>query len=165
MLGRPPGFNWYFPGLYSAIVPYHDINDFYYSGHISTSGIFLCALYQLTVIHPDAKHFKYAFYFWIAFKIPYIWVMMTWTRTHYMIDLAGGLCFVPIVAIAAEKVGYLIEVLVMGVPARERKLLFFRPCPKCGWSNSYGTYFWLSNEEKKAQLSCYKERLADSSSV
>ena len=37
---QPHGFNWYFPGIYSLCVPYHDISDFYFSGHISTGIVF-----------------------------------------------------------------------------------------------------------------------------
>jgi hypothetical protein len=35
-MGRPEGFLWSYPGLYSATVPYHDTNDFFFSGHIGT---------------------------------------------------------------------------------------------------------------------------------
>ena len=36
-MGKPTGFLWYFPGLYSIMVPYWDILDFFYSGHVSTA--------------------------------------------------------------------------------------------------------------------------------
>ena len=29
-MGKPTGFLWYFPGLYSIMVPYWDILDFFY---------------------------------------------------------------------------------------------------------------------------------------
>ena len=44
---QPVGFNWYFPGLYAILVPFHDINDFYFSGHISNAAIFCTVLYGL----------------------------------------------------------------------------------------------------------------------
>ena len=31
---QPHGYNWYFPGAYSVMVPYHDMSDLYFSGHI-----------------------------------------------------------------------------------------------------------------------------------
>jgi len=42
LMGRPEGFNYFDPGAVSMVVPYHDISDFYFSGHIGTLwGFFL----------------------------------------------------------------------------------------------------------------------------
>lgn len=35
-MGRLEGFIFGYPGLHSLTVPYHDVNDFFYSGHIGT---------------------------------------------------------------------------------------------------------------------------------
>ena len=92
-VGRLDGFNYYFPGLYSLIVPYHDIYDFYYSGHFATSAVLICALYSLAKRHPQVTVYHILLVAWIAFKLPYIWLYMTAVRTHYLIDFTSGICF------------------------------------------------------------------------
>ena len=135
-LEQPPGFNWFFPGLYSFMVPYHDINDFFYSGHIPTACILTYGIYQLHRLHPDSKFFKYWFYFWLLFKLPYIWLMMTWTRTHFVIDLSCGAAMAWVVLHFVEKyISYWFDIAVMGLKVQDRRLCFYEACPKCGWSN------------------------------
>lgn len=34
---QPDGFNWYYPAMYSFVIQYYDLLDFFYSGHVSTS--------------------------------------------------------------------------------------------------------------------------------
>lgn len=41
IMGRVEGYAWWNPEFLSIIVPYHDVNDFYYSGHIGFSTIHL----------------------------------------------------------------------------------------------------------------------------
>lgn len=109
-----PGFIYYFPGLYSLIVPYHDIQDFYFSGHFATSAILICSLYSLTKKHPQVTAYHFLFVAWLAFKLPYIWLYMTAVRTHYSIDFASGICFGVIAFRLAERMSYFLDVLVMG---------------------------------------------------
>ncbi len=40
------GYMWLFPGMYALTVPYFDVNDFYFSGHIMTSTLFLIEYYR-----------------------------------------------------------------------------------------------------------------------
>lgn len=35
-MGRLDGFIFSYPGIPSLTVPYHDVNDFFYSGHVGT---------------------------------------------------------------------------------------------------------------------------------
>lgn len=116
-LGRTAGFNYYFPGFYSAIVPYHDILDFYFSGHMATAGIIMCTLYSLTKRHPNIKLFNWLFVAWLAFKVPYIWLYMTALRTHYFIDFASGLFFGLIAFMVSEQLSYFLDVLLLGLKA------------------------------------------------
>ena len=133
-VGRLPGFNYYFPGLYSLIVPYHDIYDFYYSGHYATAAILICSLYSLTKRHPNITIYKFLFVAWIAFKLPYIWLYMTAVRTHYFIDFMSGICFGLAAFRLAEKLSYVFDVLVMGKRAEDRGLIFHKACDSCGWT-------------------------------
>ena len=41
LMGRPSGFLWSDPGIPSITVPYHDTNDFFFSGHVGASVIYL----------------------------------------------------------------------------------------------------------------------------
>ena len=117
---KPPGFNWYFPGLYSLLVPFYDINDFYFSGHVATGTIFTIGLFRLVKAHPKRPFLKHAFLFWLFVKLPYIWVMMTVTRTHFVVDMLAGLTYAFVATIICEKLSYFTDVLICGLRATNR---------------------------------------------
>lgn len=117
---QPPGFNWYFPGIYSIMVPFHDINDFYFSGHISIAALLCYCLYGLKRRNPKSKLCRYAFRFWVFGKLPFIWVMMTITRTHFVIDLLSGLVFSGLCILYGEKLAYYPEVKIVGYHQKNR---------------------------------------------
>ena len=129
------GANWYFPGLYSALVPFHDAEDLYFSGHISTTVVFLYAAFMLKRRYPCSKFACFVFWFILLFRLPYLWFELTVVRTHYFIDDATAVAYGCVATIFAEKVSYCIEVLILGTRTRTRELLYHRPCPRCGWSN------------------------------
>ena len=140
------------------MVPYHDINDFFFSGHISTASILSYGIYQLHRLHPDSKFFKYWFYFFFYFKLPYTWIMMTWTRTHFVIDLTCGLAMGWVVLNFVEKnVSFWVDISVMGLRAKDRHLLFYEACPSCGWANEWATKN-LDENEKKVQTFAYRKQ-------
>ena len=73
---------WSDPGVVALTVPYHDTNDFYWSGHIGT-----CTIYTLEFYHSRFKKllgYGYAMIF-------IFWIFMTVTKTHYFIDLITGM--------------------------------------------------------------------------
>jgi hypothetical protein len=41
LMGRIPGFAWFDPHVPALTIPYHDTNDFFWSGHIGT-----CVMYS-----------------------------------------------------------------------------------------------------------------------
>lgn len=45
LMGRLEGFTWFYPGFPALTVPYHDTNDFYYSGHVGTTTIYMLEFY------------------------------------------------------------------------------------------------------------------------
>ena len=45
LMGRPEGFLWSDPGIPSLTVPYHDTNDFYYSGHVGSAILWMHEYY------------------------------------------------------------------------------------------------------------------------
>ena len=60
---------------------------------------------------------------------------MTLVRTHYIIDLVTGLIMAHYCFMMAEWVSYYIDVLIIGVPAKDRMNNYYSPCQCCGWSN------------------------------
>lgn len=73
---------WHFPGITSLVVPYFDTNDFYFSGHVATS--------SLLMFEYHASGYKKLFYVTLCVMI-FEWIMLTFLRTHYFIDLITGL--------------------------------------------------------------------------
>ena len=110
--GQPVGFNWYFPGLYSLMVPYHDICDFWYSGHISTALILIYGLRLLVQLYPDRPLFRNIHNIWLYIRIVYIYVQMTFLRTHFVIDMSGGVVMAGIAVLVAEKLSYCFDVMI-----------------------------------------------------
>jgi hypothetical protein len=55
LMGRLEGFTWFYPGFPALTVPYHDTNDFYYSGHVGTT-----TFYMLEFYFNDQKFMFYA---------------------------------------------------------------------------------------------------------
>jgi len=103
----------------------------------------------MTLKHPDYKLFRYAFRFWLFFKIPYIWIMMTLLRTHFVIDLTSGIAFGVIFTQAAEKISISLDVCLNGLRAKSRDLVFYSACPGCGWANG-NSLAKIDSEEKHA---------------
>jgi hypothetical protein len=127
-----------YPGLRSITVPYHDTNDFFYSGHVGTC--FLLAL-----------EYRASGWFKMSYLTVFItinqWMMMTAVRTHYIIDLAAGLVIAHYCFIMAEKLSFLVDVKLVGLPAEKRHRNWYKTCKCCGWSNKYaGDY--MCEEEK-----------------
>lgn len=149
-LGRQAGFNYYFPGFYATIVPYHDVLDFFYSGHMATAAIIICTLHSLVKHHPGVALFYWLMWLWQTFKLAYIWVYMTALRTHYVIDFASGLCMGYLCYRLAEKLSYFIDVKLCGRPADKRGLWIYKPCVVCGWSNRTALDF-IDDREKHLQ--------------
>lgn len=125
-MGRPEGFLFGYPGLISLTVPYHDTNDFYFSGHVGT-----CTLIVLE--YRASKWFKLSYI--TTFIMINQWIMMTLVRTHYIIDLVAGFLIANYVFILAEKASFLTDVKIMGISGKKRGRNFFKPCFSCGWSN------------------------------
>jgi hypothetical protein len=90
---RLDGFLFSYPGLPSLTVPYHDTNDFYYSGHIGT-----CFLIVLE--YKASKWYKMSYF--TFFIMANQWFMMCLVRTHYIIDMVTGLIVAHYMFIMAE---------------------------------------------------------------
>ena len=81
LLSRPVGFLYFDPGWPCFTVPYDNILDFFYSGHVGTCFIYPWESYRnghkiLPVIGAI---------FWLS-----MWPFLIIVRTHYWIDLVTG---------------------------------------------------------------------------
>lgn len=152
---RLDGFLFRYPGFPSLAVPYHDSNDFYYSGHIGT-----CFILVL-----EARAKRWYRLSWMCFFIMCNqWIMLMLIRTHYVIDMVTGIIIAHYVHILAEKLSYLVDVKLMrhhlakeDSPKRER--FYYKPCGSCGWSNKCAKDY-LPLEEKELLKALYYEQHA-----
>jgi hypothetical protein len=152
-------------------VPYHDSNDFYYSGHIGTCFI--------VVLEARAKKW-YRLSWFCFFVMINQWFMMMLVRAHYIIDLTTGLMVAHYMHKLAERLSYIIDIKCFRqhLPApptgtaekvgdesvivkeqhvtkigsikleksSSREHFHFHYCKSCGWSNDRPMFFSHSEE-------------------
>ena len=128
LIGRPAGFLWFYPGIYSLTIPYFDTNDFYFSGHVGSSTIFTSEYFA----HGWTKMSAVA-----GFVMMNEWLMLMFLRVHYFIDLITGLIIARLFHRWGEKLGFFFDVKIFGLPYHKRTCAHYEPCRKCGWNNSH----------------------------
>ena len=114
-LGRLPGFLYFYPGAYSMTVAYHDVNDFYYSGHTSMTfdvAYFLLAIKLMR--SQQEKKYTWLFWTWTIGMGAYVYFMITVLFTHYIIDVTSALGIAFVFCCLSEKLSYAIDVKVFG---------------------------------------------------
>jgi hypothetical protein len=137
-MGRLEGFIFGYPGLYSLTVPYHDSNDFFYSGHVGT-----CLLVVLE--YRSAGFYKLSYF--ALFVLANQWLMLCLVRTHYIIDLVTGITAAHYMFMLAERASFVVDVKLLRIASKKRFSACFKFCNNCGWSNRYAGDF-MSEEEK-----------------
>lgn len=139
-----------YPGFPSLCVPYHDSNDFYYSGHVGT-----CFVLVL-----EARAKKWYKLSWMCFFIMCNqWIMMMFIRTHYVIDMITGIIIAHYFHILSEKISYFVDVSLLRqhlTKPNKRERWHFKPCDSCGWSNKRATNY-LPPQEKEILKAIYSE--------
>ena len=138
-IAKPLGYLWSDPHFPSMAISYFPTNDFFYSGHIGSSTIFLSEYHSLG--------WKKLFGFGIFVMINE-WLMLTVLRSHYVIDMICALIVARVTIKLGEKLTYYYDVRLMGLPIPKRESFFYKPCVLCGWNND------------NAVLYCYKEEVA-----
>ena len=138
IMARPKGFLWYDPGIPSITIPYHDTNDFFFSGHVGT------AIIYFHYYHSEKMFFMRNL---VVFILINEWITLNVLRTHYIIDLVSGWLIAHWSLFLAETVnGYFFDVIVMGLSGKKRNTIFHKPCKKCGWNNLDASH-WISKDE------------------
>ena len=169
---RLDGFLFRYPGFPSLCVPYHDSNDFYYSGHIGTCFI--------VVLEARAKKW-YRLSWFCFFVMINQWFMMMLVRAHYIIDLTTGLMVAHYMHKLAERLSYIIDIKCFrqhlpapptgtaekvgdeSVEVKEqhvtkigsikleksssREHFHYQYCKSCGWSNERPLLFCHKEEQ------------------
>ena len=72
---------------------------------------------------------------------------MAVTRTHFIIDMTAGVAMAGVAILIAEKLSYIFDVYVQGRPAHKRMLLYYEPCPACGWASPHALKLLDSTEK------------------
>ena len=97
---------YYYPGFPALTVPYHDIYDFYFSGHVAA-----IIIYFLTFRAEKMKS-MWMFSIFVLFLQSFMLVVL---RTHYIIDLITGAIFAHWCFIVGEKISYYYDVKLLGL--------------------------------------------------
>lgn len=126
-MNRLKSWTWFDSGYPSITVPFHDTNDFYYSGHVGT-----CILWMVEFW---GNNYKVMVVFSIL-NLIFQWWFLSVTNAHYIIDLVTGMLISHLFTIMGEVSCYLMDVVVVGWAGKQRNLIHHNPCKKCGWSNA-----------------------------
>ena len=140
---RLEGFLFSNPGFRSFVVPYHDTNDFYYSGHVG-----VCTLVALE--YYSSKWYKMSYF--TTFILINQWIMMMLVRTHYIIDMVTGLIMAHYVFMWSERIAFYVDAKFWRIPVKLRQRKFYKPCKHCGWSNKCAGDFMTLEEKQKLKL-------------
>ena len=92
-------------------VPYGKTNDFYYSGHVG------CCLLSYLEFKANGW-FKFAYFSLVTMILQAS--LMIFLRSHYSIDIFGGLVFAHYIWMMAEKYSYFIDVKLFRIPFYKR---------------------------------------------
>jgi len=156
LIARPVGFLRSFPGIHAITIPYFDTNDFYWSGHVGSSSVFM--LEYARSGYP--KMACYAF-----FVVVSEWFMLTATRDHYIIDLVTGLMLAQYIHRWGEKLAFVFDVWLLGLPSHKRQTYYYKPCYSCGFNNMnierYTDQDEIEHEKLEVNLKPHKEHFAD----
>ena len=126
ILARYKGFNYFEPNILSMTVAYHDLSDFYFSGHFG-----VCTIYLLEFISQKNRVLTYLSIVFTLLE----WFMLIITRAHFFIDFSTAVAVAYISHRLAEKFTYFWDVKLFGLRSHQRNSLHFKPCPRCGWCN------------------------------
>lgn len=125
-MARSEGYLFSDPGIPSFTVPYHDTDDFFFSGHVGT-----CIIWMLENFSQGKRGMGFLCFFIMIFQ----WIYLTAIRGHFIIDLITGLMVAHFSYMQAEWMVYYVDVKILGLDRHKRGQLTYNHCKKCGWSN------------------------------
>ena len=95
-----------------------------------------------------------------AFVLCNEWALMTFIRTHYVIDMVTAVIVAHYMHMVAEKISYFLDVKVMHqnmAKTDERKSVYFESCESCGWGNKCAKNY-LPEKERNILRARYCEQ-------
>jgi hypothetical protein len=98
-------------GIPSLTVPYHDTNDFYFSGHIAWALIF-----ANEILYCDSPFGK----FFMVYQFFNSFYLMTVLHVHYAIDYYSAVGIAWLAVRTAEKMSWLPDTKIIGYPSQDR---------------------------------------------
>lgn len=111
LMRRLETWTWFDTGFFSLTVPFHDTNDFYFSGHLG-----VCVLYCLDFYHNNYKVMSC----YTLFNLIFQWWFLGACHSHYIIDLITGLFIAHLFSIMSEYLSYFVDVKILGLPNKYR---------------------------------------------
>ena len=158
LMNRLDGRIWFDPGVPSLTVPYHDTNDFFFSGHLGAITIWALEFYS--------QGSKCMGIYNVVLLI-IMWIFLTFMRVHYFIDLITGVMVAHLCFIMGDWISYYLDLKVLGVSHKSRNLYVHDACKKCGWCNQKTDMLIDKNEKEFLQTThsmreAHKKELSDS---
>ena len=138
-----------YPGVPSVTIAYFDTNDFYFSGHVGSCMIYTCELMALG--HPKLS---------LIGLIILInqWIYLTFTRSHFVIDMMTGVAVGITAHRGGEFVSYLADVLIFRFRKERRQPYWYKPCGRCGWNVANASLLVnKAEEEYQKQIYCMNQ--------
>ena len=112
-LGRIPGHLYVDPGVYSFTTNYHDVNDYYYSGHMCWA---LIGLNEFRIGNDKAGVYL------MIFQTFYTFYLMLVTHSHYFIDFPTSFGIVWLGLRYSERyISYIFDVKMFGMRGEVRR--------------------------------------------
>merc|ERR1712159_504275 len=125
-MNRLPGKLLFDPGVPSMLVPYHNLNDFYFSGHLGTNTLCLSEFYingNMSMV-----------YFCLALAF-YNFIYLTLIHDHFFIDLPAGIIIAHFAVMQADWITWPFDCKFFGLSHNKRTTYVTVPCIRCGWNN------------------------------
>jgi hypothetical protein len=127
----PAGYLWEFPGIYSISVPYGMQNNFFFCGHVGLAMICGCEFFS-------GSNYKMAVFCFLTMICQS--ALLLFLRGHYSIDILIAIFFGHYFWLQAERISYLIDYKILGIPFHKRFPNFTQ---KCGWCK-YPINQWIN---------------------
>lgn len=105
LMRRLPGWTWYDTGYFSLTVPFHDTNDFYYSGHLGVCVLWIVDFYS---------NKYYVMVLFTLLNALFQWYFLSITNAHYIIDLVSGVFVAHLFTILGEPLSFFFDVMFTG---------------------------------------------------
>lgn len=126
LMQRLEGRLWDDPKVPSITIPYHNTNDFYFSGHLGINSMWLVEYYT--------DGYWCMFYYCCTLML-YNYSFMTSVRIHYVVDFIAGIIVGHWCVMQAEPISYYFDVKILGLSRKRRPSHVTEPCKRCGWNN------------------------------